>query len=277
MRTHLTTTSGDAFLYAVLADVAWDCTLVSYAYRSCKPLYEITWRAVRNHVLVDSGAFTLWTRGITIDLADLIAWNASIKREWSDRMASLRFINLDVIPGALRRPPTRAQIERGMTDSLANADAMRAAGFDTIEVYHQNEPLDFLDTLLDRLPERGVLAISPDNSVSLASRRAYLTRTLQHLMRDRQPSDLPRMHGLGVTSTALTLAFPFYSVDSSSWMTQLRFGVNRRARLPYIPRGRGVARHSAGGVVLRQEIERARADAARATRLWSARGVRWSD
>lgn len=51
----------------------------------------------RPRVIIDSGAFTVFTKGKTIDPNEYAEWAIAFDKEWRDKMAFLRFMNLDVI------------------------------------------------------------------------------------------------------------------------------------------------------------------------------------
>jgi hypothetical protein len=52
---------------------------------------------LRPRVIIDSGAFTAFTTGKTIDPRDYAKWSIEFKERWKGKMTALHFMNLDVI------------------------------------------------------------------------------------------------------------------------------------------------------------------------------------
>lgn len=85
--------------------------LLSYAYRKEEPSYQQLWDMrihltdttaqlqgdLRPRVIIDSGAFTAWSTGKRIDPRDYAEWALDFDKRWRHKMASLEFMNLDVI------------------------------------------------------------------------------------------------------------------------------------------------------------------------------------
>lgn len=190
--------------------------LNSFAYAKALNLLDYT----PQDLTLDSGAFTAWNSGKSVNITDYADWCI----EQQSKTPSLKAVNLDVIPGEVGRTSTEQERKDGMSMSLKNADYLRGRGISIEEVFHQDEPFEFLDLLISRLPKGDVLCISPRNDVSKQSKMAWLQKVLVHLVKTQGKTNLPKMHGLAVTSKDLTLAFPFYSVDSSTYTISTRFG-----------------------------------------------------
>jgi hypothetical protein len=200
-----------------LNQLQYPYVLNSFAYS--KALDKLTYRP--KDLTLDSGAFTAWNSGKSVDIVEYAEWCL----QWQAKNPSLRAVNLDVIPGEAGRTSTPQERKLGMEQSLKNADYLRGRGISIEEVFHQDEPYEFLDHLVSRLPKGDVLCISPRNDVSKKKRLLWLQNTLSHLVKTVGRDNLPKMHGLAVTSKDLMLAFPFYSADSSTYSTPARFGV----------------------------------------------------
>lgn len=228
---------------------------------------------------LDSGAFTAWNSGKSVDITQYADWCI----QWRDKTKSLRAVNLDVIPGEAGRTSTELERKNGMAASLKNADYLRAKGITIEEVFHQDEPFEFLDLLVSRLPKGDVLCISPRNDVSKQKRLAWLQKVLVHLVRTVGKDNLPKMHGLAVTSKDLMLAFPFYSVDSSTYANPARFGVT------FDHDGRGITTKDFLGINVRsgqdgamrqmmaQSVDYYRKMEGLVTTTWRRRGIVWED
>lgn len=193
-------------------------------------------------------------------------------------MASLRYINLDHIPGKKGVSATAEQLKDAVVKSQRNADFLRSAGLSpVIEVFHQDEPFELLKTLEDRR-NGGCIALSPRNDVSVQRREQWLKQVLAYCVKTFGKTNIPPAHGLAVTSDRLLRAFPFYSADSSSWVSCLRFGGGRAAGLNKIPRyNESDAAMTATIHTLRAEIRKYKQMEADITKLWKIRGVDWDE
>ena len=232
-----------------------------------------------DYFLLDSGAFSVWKSGETVQLDDYILCASQVKAKWPHT----HIINLDVIPGKPGQKPTPQEITSAMQESLANADVLRARNFDVMEVFHMGEPFEFLDLLLDRRPEaETILGISPRKDLGQQAQERWLESLLGHMVRRFGVKNLPRTHGLGVTNKDLLSAFPFYSADSTSWVNAQRWGqlLNDKGRLELLDKslGQGASRSQACvRIHVHRTVRGYRKIESDITRLWEKRGVVWSD
>lgn len=246
--------------------------LSSFAYKSTLKKLEF----VPEYLLIDSGAFTAWNSGKAVKVDHYRDYCLMVK----DRIPHARYINLDVIPGEAGRDSTPEERERGMEESLRNADFLRASGLDVMEVFHQDEPFSFLDELVARLPgPDSILCLSPRNDVSVQARAAWLKQVLRHLLKTRTLDQLPRTHGLAATASGMLSAFPFFSADSSSWTMAYSYGrysdprtMTMKAITTAYPGSRlpAVQNHAT-----RQSIKALLRLEREMTAMWQARGIQW--
>lgn len=217
MHLHLTTSTNVREAYEALRETQHKSTLLSFHYKAAQPRYEeYAWSQDGARVLLDSGAFTAWSLGKQIDLQRYAEWALGVVAKWGDHLVQLDAVNLDRIPGEKGRDATRAELQAAMRESIANADQLRAAGLRIVEVFHQDEPLEFLDELLHRLPPRSILALSPRNDVAVSERVKWLRGTvLPHLLTRYAPSDLPRMHGLAATAKAVMSGYQHLALQAT--------------------------------------------------------------
>lgn len=259
----------------VINDLEYPQILNSFAYK--KGLDHITYEP--NELTLDSGAFTAWNSGKAVDVTQYRDWALEVQK----KKPNIRCVNLDVIPGEVGRNSTKAERIIGMQESLENADFLRSAGLNIMEVFHQDEPFDFLDLLLSRLPEKGVLCISPRNDVSNKSKIAWHNHVLKHLVDKVGIKGLPRMHGLAVTGRAAVLNFPYFSVDSSSYMTPQTYGrvMNHQGQWVTLEEFAGHQFRSTdqdgkpSQMMIRQMINQYRLLEQQATTVWASRGIVW--
>lgn len=264
-----------AAINRVINDIEYPQILNSFAHG--KAMGTLKYKP--KEVTLDSGAFSAWNIGKKIEVQDYLTWATKIGLDYDH----VRCVNLDVIPGEKGRTSTAAEREVGIKESLANADILRAGGLDVMEVFHQDEPLEFLDLLVSRLPSKeSVLCISPRNDVSTKSKLLWHQMVLKHLVDTVGKDNLPRMHGLAVTSKTLMLAFPYFSVDSSSYAQPVRYGSvidssgKRMKNAEYL--GHNPRNDSNGGqaLLIRRMIDEYVRLEEQATSLWAQRGIVWN-
>jgi hypothetical protein len=235
-------------------------------------------------LILDSGAFSAWSQGRGVVLDEYASW----AQQQAARFPRVLAVNLDVIPGQRGRTSTADERDVAMAQSLANALVLRAAGLPVMEVFHQDEPADFLRQLVERRRAHEVLGLSPRNDMPLTSRKAWLRRVLA-LLASNGPEHVPPCHGLAVTARDMMDVFPWWSVDSSTWTMVWRWG-----EIPHPTRGGRVAiseafastadvrrlnrtdhmqlQHSATRLAIAALDEAAD----EATKLWEGRGITWN-
>jgi hypothetical protein len=156
-------------------------------------------------VMLDSGAFTAWTRGAVIDVKDYIDYIKHNQQHlWT-------YINLDVIPPV---GCSLNDIEEAAEQSYNNLQIMKKAGLCPIPVFHYREQM----TWLERLVSDGEKYICLGGTVGLkdAVKKVWFENCIKVL---RGPDRLPRVkvHGLGVGSHRQLALFPWQSVDFATW------------------------------------------------------------
>lgn len=258
--------------YRALRATEYPYVLWSFAY----PTSGLeTMQYVPEAVVTDSGAFTAWQSGNAMDLGAYIAWCRE-RRVQMGGDPDMVHVSLDVIPGERGRGPTEKERKDGMAQSLANGDEMRAAGLPVMEVYHQFEPVSFLETLLDRLQPGDVLGISPRQGAgpSMHSRLRFCDGVFAFLL-ERYGRDLPKAHGLGLTSKDAMFRYPWWSLDSLSWVVPGIWGrvTGRDGREKLDPRIKGRPRYRESKC--REVLEVWKGYNRQLDSMWKARGVKW--
>lgn len=228
-------------------------------------------------LIIDSGAFSAWNTGATINLNDYITW---AHETVLPKYPHAHFVNLDVIPATPGRTSTQAERDQAMHDSLKNADKLRLNNLDVIEVFHQDEPIGYLDHLLTR-SQGHIIGLSPRNDQSVQSRVKWLKHVLKHVLQTHPPHNFPRFHGLAATGKAMLDAFPFYSVDSLSWNTGPMYGTYRdphTRRSTHISDALGTSKPKLTHIwAVNQSIAYYQQLEHDTTRLWEKRGITWSN
>lgn len=169
------------------------------------------------HLILDSGAFSAWNAGASVDIDDYIRFI----KENSDAVDA--YINLDVIPGAPGVMPTADQVEESARKGWENMEYMEAHGLSPVPVFHQGERFTWLEKMLDH--GCSYIGISPANDRSTQQKIMWLDRVFDFLC-DSDGRPCVKTHSFGATSTVLIFRYPWFSVDSTTWLaTGARFGM----------------------------------------------------
>jgi hypothetical protein len=164
----------------------------------------------RVDLFLDSGAYSAWAQGKEIVLDDYIEFI----KEHGDVLDV--YSNLDVIgdPEA----------------TWKNQRRMEKAGLNPVPVYHYGEDIKYLTKLL----ARGYEYISLGGMVPISTKDLiyWLDELFTNYLTDEYGMPIVKVHGFGLTSLRLMLRYPWFSVDSTSWVVSGRMGTI------YIPRYR---------------------------------------
>lgn len=158
---------------------------------------------------LDSGAYSAWTRGTKIDIDEYCAF---IK-------ANIEHIEvyacLDSIPGKPGKAASERERQEAAELTWANYLYMKAEGLDPLPVYHYGEDFKFLDRMLDHGCD--YIGIGGLVSVPGQMRKHWLDRLFKRITRE-DGTPIVKTHGFGMTSVPLIFRYPWYSVDSTSWI-----------------------------------------------------------
>lgn len=158
---------------------------------------------------LDSGAFSAWTRGTAIDLDEYCEFiRANIHH--LDVYAAL-----DVIPGQLGQIATHDEREEAADQSWRNYLYMRREGLDPLPVFHYGEEFKHLDRMLEYGCD--YIGIGGLVGVPSARRRLWLDALFDYIT-DADGRARVKTHGFGMTSIPLIFRYPWYSVDSTTWL-----------------------------------------------------------
>lgn len=184
--------------------------LFTFAYP--KEVFEYLDRAdqlgMRCNIMMDSGAFTAWSAGKPVTLAELIAYNDKILATYGARH-NFVFIALDVIPGERGRFATQSEITAAVEQSKANFVVLQEhyKGQTIMPVYHSGEHVSLRNWYMDRTD---YICLSMDQGMSENNRLEWAKRVAV---------DGYRYHGLAATGNKMATQIGWYSIDSSSWVT----------------------------------------------------------
>lgn len=171
--------------------------------------------ASKYKIMLDSGAYTAWSKLQTIDIDAYIAF---IKEhyKWIDSV-----VNLDVIPGAYGRHPTPEETEVSAREGWKNLLYMESHGLKPIPVYHQGEDFKWLQKMIDH--QCPYIGISPANDRTTKQKRIWLDEVFDQIT-NKEGKCIVKTHGFGVTSIPLLLRYPWFSADSTTWSKLAAYG-----------------------------------------------------
>jgi len=145
----------------------------------------------QKHLFLDSGAFSAKTKGVKIDLDEYCRFIKEHQQHFAV------YANLDVIGD--------------YKGTMKNQRYMESKGLKPLPCYHYGEPIQVLK---DMAAEYKYLAIG--GLVPIAKNKAELTRFLDRVFSIVQ--NKVKIHGFGMTGQMILKRYPFYSVDSTSWL-----------------------------------------------------------
>lgn len=211
-------------------------------------------------VIIDSGAFTAFTTGKIINPQDYAAWSLEFEQEWSPKMRSLHFMNLDVIGDQEGTWKNQALLEK--------------LGMHPIPIVTQGACLKHLDYALRHYPYialGGLVPLARQPKALKAWLDCCFVKIVAHY---KATGQMPRIHLLGITTDWVLKRYPCYSSDSSAWVACLRFGRGGAAGIKKVPRYKESGAAMAATLhVLRTEIKRFQKMEQEATALWKSRGI----
>jgi len=214
------------------------------------PLVKDKKEWIQPSYFLDSGAFSAFTRGAKIDIQQYIQF---IK----DNKISI-YASLDVIGDAKK--------------SYENYLIMRQAGLRPIPAFHYGEDFAFFEEYLET---EDYVAIGGVAQLKMTDR---LIPFLDKCFRTVHKYWPKKIHGFAITRTALLKRYPFYSVDSTSWIVPRKFAEMNKFHKGQLFRIK--KRHSKpltelldGNERNRREIKEMRKQEEYITRMWEKRGI----
>ena len=156
-------------------------------------------------LFLDSGAFSAWTKQVSINIDEYIEF---IKEhiEYIDVYA-----NLDVIGDAKK--------------TYENQKYMESKGLMPLPVFHAIfEPFSCLERYIDEGHSYIAFGGMAGGTISVKQIMPILDIAFKNYVCDESGMPKIKIHGFGLTSHRLMLRYPWYSVDSTSWVMTSRMG-----------------------------------------------------
>ncbi|MFD9351602.1 hypothetical protein ACFWCO_23570 [Streptomyces diastaticus] len=149
-------------------------------------------------LFADSGAYSAATLGTPVRLADYAAW----LREWGPLITTAATLDVIGDPKA----------------TAANTAALHDAGHPVLPTFHVGTSWSVLEDLCARHPYVALGGMVPH----AASPKPVMRWLVRAFAIARHHGT--RFHGFGQTTQTTIASLPFYSVDSSTWSTDARYG-----------------------------------------------------
>lgn len=161
-------------------------------------------------MLLDSGAFTAWSKGKRVDINHLIATYAEVMALADHDKVKIWLINLDVIPGSIGVTAGADEVAEAIKQSDINFNILvKEFGDCVVPVYHQNETEA---RLLEVASMADYICASPRNDLPEWTRVQWSEEVHQKLPNGK------RTHGLATTGAQMMSRVPWWSVDSAAWL-----------------------------------------------------------
>jgi len=172
--------------------------LESYHYIGKSNRYTEVIRADKKKIFLDSGAFSMFTLGIDVDL-----------KEYAEFIIE----NQDIIEVASNLDHIGRGTEK---QTWKNQKIIEGYGATIQPVHHARDDDKWLAKYLEAGYDYIFLGgMVPEHTSYL---RKWLDRIWDTLLTDSKGRPLVKVHGFGLTTPELMLRYPWYSVDSASWI-----------------------------------------------------------
>jgi hypothetical protein len=160
-------------------------------------------------IMLDSGAFTAWSKGHNVELKNLIRDYHKVVDKIDRTKIDVFLINLDRIPGSPGRTATNEEVRDAIAESDRNFEILtKEFGDIVLPVLHQGESES---RLLEVQDMASYICVSPRNDLPEWTRVTWA----EEVHRKLKPGI--KTHGLATTGDNMLARVPWYSVDSAAW------------------------------------------------------------
>lgn len=170
-------------------------------------------------LFIDSGAFSAWTQGKTIDVDEYIRW-INDRADYIDLYGQVDVIPGDRNTGAL---PTTEEVKIAAQKTWENYLYMRPKmkkPEGLLYTFHVGEPIEFLKRALEWTDENGnyipYIALGGMVGKSADTRDRFLEKCFDTIKNSPNPN--VKVHAFGMTDRDLLMKYPITSADSTSWI-----------------------------------------------------------
>jgi hypothetical protein len=162
---------------------------------------SIAMRRKKLSLFLDSGAYSAWSKGAPIDINEYIQFIKQYE-EHIDHYSVLDDI-------------TDPQ------QTFANQQIMEDAGLKPVPCFHYNEPITYLIHYLEHYKFISLGGMVP---IATPALRTWLDFIFSRYVCGEDGMPRVKIHGFGMTSHGLMIRYPWWSVDSTSWVMTGRHG-----------------------------------------------------
>lgn len=174
--------------------------LLSYFYlRDKKNPFDKFYKLGIEKIFLDSGGFTARSRGVNIFVKDY----GEFLKKYGNQVFC--YANLD---------------EKDSTKTLENQKYLESIGLKPLPVFHYDEFKENKNLFFDYLKKYDYIAIGgmAGSYVSFKKLKPFLDFVFSYTR------DKTKVHGFGISARRILIRYPFYSVDSTSWLQSCRYG-----------------------------------------------------
>ena len=154
-------------------------------------------------ILMDSGAYSAMTKGEVIEIDKYIKFIKDCGTNITEH------ISLDVIGDG--------------AETYKNWTYMKKKGLNPIPTYHLSTDIKYLERYIKETPYIGIGGVA-GITTSRTARETFNT-LWKEVLTDSDGLPLVKIHGMGITDVAILADFPFFSIDSSTWLMASRRGI----------------------------------------------------
>lgn len=228
--------------YDVIKAVKHKNVLLSFAVNAKKSYQNYIDEDI--NILIDSGAFSIYNSGKTVDIEEYYRFIENSPISWN-------FISLDVIPPD---NPTKKELMKAVDQGFENYKYLSKLNHKILPTYHYGEPISILKKYISITD---YICAGPKRGAGQSADEYYK-------MIFKNTTNQIKVHGLANTSLPSLLKYPFYSVDSISY---LKFKVHRDSA-QYWAQGKLDA-------LLYTSARRWINLQTQVTKIWNERGIKW--
>lgn len=214
--------AGDSFKNDEFAEEAQiENKLTSFLYPQQFSTWIETTSEKPGYIIIDSGAFSAWNIGKTVDLGEYIDYALECIAIGKKNNKIVRIVNLDVIPEKIEEfenfnanisKESKQIIDFAASAGFENMMRMKNKGIIPIHVYHQGEDIHWLDEMLK---QTDYIGLSPRFGLTSSRKTIWINSIFSYLYHKKSKVDV---HGFAVFNPVFVKNFPWTSVDATSWV-----------------------------------------------------------
>lgn len=195
-------------------------------------------------ILIDSGAFSIYNSGKTVDIEDYLDFLKTLPKHWN-------FISLDVIPPD---NPTKKELDKAVKQGIENYEFLSKNIGHVLPTYHYGEPQWVLEKYCSMAK---YICLGPKRGSGESASDYY--KNVFKITKNEI-----KVHGLANTSIPNMMAYPFYSVDSISY---IRMKVHKNVQSYWMQGKLDALLYTSSRKWMNIEKQ--------VTNIWKERGLQW--